>query len=202
MHKTRFLLLLLTLALILSAAGAAQADGALMTAGKVLDNFYQTPEGLSFTIPSGFEYVKHKTDNPDSLRIVLNSPDEGNREKTHIVIDVFTGRDDVTKYMGDQYLASLNETAFVHSAIRDAHIIDGYLLHEDVQDVFGEPALESLLVLRASHRQTPFTCFCYGFCWSTDNYFVRVCYFSRAIRRSLPEDIPKFLRLYYSMIVP
>jgi hypothetical protein len=213
MYKGKFVALFLALVLIAAVPSVAQADRKIMGEGTAVGHFFSTPEGLSFRIPDGFENVRYKTDNPNFLRIVLERPLSYDysrawliARRTYMVIDIFTGSDNVENYMGASYFNSIIETNLLGFIYRDYLVYsEGSLLYEDVQDVFGNPELESLLIFQITHGGTKgkqYTEFCYGFCWSTENYFVRVCYICYGDQQSLPEDIPKFLILYRSMIVP
>ena len=185
----------LVVVLALCVTFGASAD---MKKGKVSGGQYSSPSGISFNVPKGFSLGSQENKKAGFFRIVLGGRADARGFGPAIVIDIDSDTQDLEEYTGRKLLKDLEAYPLANvDKYEDASVI-GNKLYED----HGLMVRESLVVFRLNRFSQARVAFSYSFCFNTDSHFVRASYLCFGAQRTLTEDIPAFMKLYNSLIVP
>ncbi len=196
MRWRKLWILCLVLMLALSYTSGATAD---MKKGKVNGSQYTNTDGLSLVIPKGFSFAMHQNKPDGFFRVVLGGKQDSKGWGPAIVVDILPGKKNVGDYTGRHLSQDLmkNPISTRYDKYTDAYVIGDRLFEE-----YDTMIRENLVVFRLSRFSETRVAFSYSYCFSTEKNFVRASYMCFGAQRTLTEDIPKFLELYNSLVVP
>ena len=197
MRSRRLLILGLVLVLMLSIVGGASAD---MKKGKVKGSQFTSPDGISFVVPKGFSVARQENKKDGGFfRIVLGGRADAKGFGPAIMIDITPGTKDLEAYTGRHLMQDLSRYPI---AARYDKYTDATVLGDKLFEDFDTLSRECLIAFRLNRFSESRVAFSYYFCFNTDKNFVRASYICFGAQRTLTEDIPKFMELYNSLVVP
>ena len=195
MRFRKLLALVLALVLVMSVFSVAAAD---MKKGKVSGNKYTSPDGISFIVPKGFSLALQQNKKEGFFRIVLGGKADARGFGPAILVDIVPGTKDMESYTGRHLLQDIEKYPIANG---DKYT-DSYIISDKLTEEYDSPTRENLVVFRLNRFSQARVAFSYSFCYSTDKYLVRASYLCFGAQRTLTNDVPLFLDLYNSLVVP
>jgi hypothetical protein len=189
------LALSLALILVLTLATCASAE---IKKGKVSGGQYTNPDGISFNVPKGFSMAAQQNKKDGFFRIVLGGKADAKGFGPAILIDIVPGKKDMEQYTDRYVLQDLSKFPIAS----DDKYTDALIIGDKLFEEFGTKTRENLIVFRLHRWSESRVAFSYSFCYSTDKNLVRASYLCFGAQRTLTNDIPSFLELYNSLVVP
>ena len=196
MRPRKLLILGLVLVLLVSMAGSASAD---FKKGKVSGNQFSSPDGISFLVPKTFSLSAQQNKKDGFFRIILQGPWDANYFGPCIVVDIIPSKKSVEDYTDRQLMQDIVKYPIAGSVDK---YTEACVIGDKLFDDHGTMTRENLIVFRLNRFSEGRVAFSYSFCYSTGKNLVRVSYLCFAAQRTLTADVPAFMELYNSLIVP
>ncbi len=196
MRPRKLFILGIVFVLLLSMVGSASAD---FKKGKVSGNQFSTAEGISFLVPPTFSLSAQQNKKDGFFRIILGGPTDAKGFGPAIVIDILPSKKLVDDYSAKQLMQDIVKYPIAASVDK---YTEACVIGDKLFDDHGTMTRENLVVFRLNRFSEGRVAFSYSFCYSTGKNFVRASYLCFGAQRTLTEDIPAFMDLYNSLIVP
>lgn len=191
----RWVSALLVLLLLMALSPLALAD---FQKGRVSGNLYSSPDGISFLVPPGFTLSRQENRKAGFFRIVFSGPYDARMFGPAIVVDVIPSRSAVEDYTARKLVSDMEAYPVANvDKYQDSYVLSDTLIHEN-----GLNYREVLVVYRLNRYGEARVAINYYYIFSTGKNLVRASYNCFAAQRTLTEDLPGFMKLFDSLIVP